>query len=147
MPLKATLQPDHIPVNKYTLLIVGLPPITFTEVSGIEHEIDAVDLPDRTRASGGNTQPSEFTVKVPIHHAVQLAAMEIWFQENQDPITPTAKKIATLIMTSGTGFISKSWSMTGLWPSKRKLPDLAMENEGEMAVAEYTMNADTVLPI
>ena len=35
MVLKGTILPDHIPLNKYVLSVLGLPAITFTELSGI----------------------------------------------------------------------------------------------------------------
>jgi len=147
MGIKQTLQADHIPVNKYTLIIAGMPVITFTKVGGLEYGIDVVDLPDRTRASGGNAQASEFTAEQPLHHAAEVAAMEIWFEENQDPISATAKKAGTLVMTSGTGAALKSYSFTGVWPSKRKTPDLDFENSGDMAVLEWTFQVDSIFPL
>ena len=147
MGIKGTINPDHIPSNKYQLIVVGLPPILFTAISGIEEEIDVVDLPDRTRASGGNTQPVEFTAMQPMHHTVEYLVMEAWFEENKDPISITAKKLATLVHQSGRGTTIRSYTITGLWPSKRKLPDLDFENEGEMAQVEWTLQADSLLPI
>lgn len=147
MGIKATLQEDHIPVNKFQLLIGGLVAFTFTKLSGITEEVDVVELPDRTKASGGNTKSGEFTAESPMHHAAEMTALEIWYIEGQDPIVATYKKAATLVMTSGTGRKSRSYSVTGLWISKRKLPDLEYSNEGDMAVVEWTFQYDSVLPI
>lgn len=147
MTLKGRIQPDHIPVNKYELLVSGFVPLLFTQISGIEEEIDTVELPDRTRASGGNTQPFDFTAMQPMHHTAEVAVMEAWLEENKDPISATAKKTATLVHLSGTGTTIRSYTLTGVWPSKRKLPDLDFENEGEMALIEWTLNADSALPI
>ena|SRR5688572_8543558 len=147
MPLKASLQKDHIPTNKFSMFVLGMPNFAFVYVSGLEEEIDMVDLPDRTRASGGNTQPIEFTVRHPLHHTLEHAALEVWFNENKDPISLTAKKIATLTMLSGSGATSRTYTLLGVWPSKRKLPDLEFENEGEMALTEWTFQADSMLPI
>ena len=36
MPLKGLIDPDHIPVNKYELAVIGLPTIQFTSISGME---------------------------------------------------------------------------------------------------------------
>ena len=147
MGIKAVLNPDHIPTNKYQLIIVGMPAITFTTISGMELEVDMVDLPDRTRATGGNPKAVEFTAEMPMHHAIELAAMEIWMEEAQDPVSLTYKKAGTLIMTSGSGDIIKTYSMIGIFCSKRKLPDLSFESEGDMAVVEWTFQVDTLLPI
>lgn len=145
--MKGTIQPDHIPVNKYDLLILGMPNIRFTEVSGIEEELEIVDLPDRTKAPGGHTKPVEFTANAMMHHTVEQAAMELWFQESQDPVSPTYKKVATLIHKSLTGRTLKTYTLTGLFPSKRGLPDLAMENEGDAAQVVWTFSANDVLPV
>lgn len=147
MSLKASLKPDHIPVNKYTLSIVGILPLTFTSISGLEEEIDTVELPDRTKATGGNTKPVEITLMQPLHHTAEYLAMEAWFLEAQDPVTSTYKKVATLTLQSGTGAIRRTYTLLGCWVSKRKTPDLEMENEGELAAVEWTMQIDQVIPV
>jgi len=145
--MKGTVEQDHIPVNKYELIILGMPPIHFTEVSGIEEELEAVDLPDRTRASGGNTKPVDFTAKAMMHHSLEQAALEAWYEECQDPVSPTYKKIGTLVHKSITGNRIRTYSLVGLFITKRALPDLAMENEGEAAQVEWSFSADDILPV
>jgi len=145
--MKGAIQGDHIPVNKYQLLVLGMPPLTFTEVSGIEEELEVAELPDRTVASGGNTKAIEFTGKLPMHHLAEQAAMELWFSSAQDPVLPTYKLPATLVHQSITGNVLRTYSLLGLFPSKRALPDLEMANEGEMAAVEWTFRADDILPI
>lgn len=147
MGIKQTLQADHIPVNKYTLIVAGLPPLTFTKISGIEYELDKAELPDRTVSPGGNAQATTFTAEQPLHHVAEEAAMEVWFSECQDPISSTAKKPGTLVMTSGTGNIIRTFSMTGIWPAKRSLPDLDFEDEGKMAVVTWEFSVDSITPI
>ena len=147
MPLKGLINPDHIPVNKYELSVIGLPTIQFTSISGMEIDVAVIELPDRTKATGGQLGTTQLVVQVPMHHVGQIAAMEVWFQESQDPVTITYKKAATLTHFSGSGDISKNYSMLGVWVSKRKLPDLAFDNSGDMAVGEYTIEVDTVLPL
>jgi hypothetical protein len=145
--MKGKIKPDHMPLNKFELLVLGLPPLTFVTVSGIEDELQVVDLPDRTKASGGNRNPTEFTGSIPMHHTIEQAAMETWFAESQDPVSPTYKKVGTLIHKSSSGNTLRTFSLTGLFPSKRGLPDLDMANEGEQANVEWTFQADNVLPI
>lgn len=147
MTIKGSIQPNHIALNNYQLLVAGMPEITFTKVGEIEEEVEKVDLPDRTQASGGNTKPGETTASVPMHHVVQIAAMEAWFKEGQAPVTATYKKAATLVFKAIDGAVFKSYSLTGLWITKRKLPSGEMNNAGEMAEVEFTLAWDDVHPI
>ena len=147
MTLKGLIDPDHIPVNKYELAVVGLPTIQFTSLSGMEIDVGTIELPDRTKASGGQLNTSQLTVQVPMHHTAQIAAMELWFQGGQDPIVITYKKACTLTHLSGSGEIKRAYSMLGTWISKRKLPDLAFDNAGEMSVVEYTLEVDSIIPL
>ena len=145
--MKGKIKPDHMPVNKYELVVIGLPPITPVTVSGIEDELQTVDLPDRTKASGGNRNPSEVVITLPMHHLAEQAAMELWYAESQDPVSPTYKKIGTLIYKSLSGQSFKSYTLDGVFPSKRALPEGDMANEGEQANVEWTLQVDNVLPI
>lgn len=145
MGLKFVIQPDHIPVNNYQLLITGLAPITFVSIGALEKEMDKVDLPDRTTASTGRTKPGETEVKVPAHHTVEVAQMEAWFQEGKDPITPTYKKTGSLTMISGSRLINKQLTLIGAWVYKGGTPDLEMNDDGEMAVMTYTLCWDDIL--
>lgn len=147
MSMKGSIQSGHIPVNKYQLLFVGVPLLTPTTVSGIEEELQTVDLPDRTKASGGNTGASEMTIAIPAHHSVEIAAMETWWIESQDPVSPLYKKAGSLLMESvAIGGATRTVNLMGVFPTKRKYPDLEMANEGEMAVVEWTLSIDQVLP-
>lgn len=147
MTIKGTLQPDHIPVNKFSFAVVGLIPLLFTQISGLEEELDVIDLPDRTRASGGNTQPVEFTVMQPAWHTAEVLVMELWFEEGKDPVSSTLKKPVILTLTSGTGSIKRLLTLNGVWPSKRKTPDLDIDNEGEGAFYEWTFQCDSVISV
>lgn len=144
--MKGVLAPDHIPKNKYQLRVTGLPPITFTAVSGLEEELETVDLPDRTTASGGNTKPIEFTARMPTHHVTERIAMENWFSECQDPVPESYKKIGTLIKQSISSLASVSYMLHGLYVCKRSTQDLEMENEGELDEIEWTFKADQIFP-
>ena len=145
--MKGAIDPNHIPVNKYELLVLGQPAFTFTEVSGIEDEIQKSEMPDRTVVSGGNRGANEFTTMLPLHHRTQQAAMELWFKMGQDPVSPGYKKAATLIHKSISGTVIASFAVTGLWPFKRKNPDLEMANEGELAQVEWSFSADDIVPL
>jgi hypothetical protein len=143
--IQGAIQPNHIPVNKYTLSVPGMPPITFTTVSGIEQELETVDLPDRTTASGGNTKAFEFTAQTPEHHAAEQVAMEGWLAAAV-AAAPGYKKACTLTKTPVGGGTPRNFTILGVYPFKRKLPDLDMKNEGEMGVVEWTFKGDLILP-
>lgn len=143
--MKHVLQPDHIPTNKYVLSVAGLPPITFTSIGALEEEIDKVDLPDRTAASGGRTKPVEFDVKVPAHHEVEVAAMETWYEEGQDPVAPSYKKTATLNMISISGAVQYVVTLIGCYCFKRATPELEMNSDGEMVEITYSLCTDQIL--
>ena len=144
MVMKGAVLPKHIPVNNYELIIVGLPPILFTQVSGLEDETESVNLPDRTRASGGNSGPIEFTALSFEHHTTELAALELWRRQGKDPVDPLYKKVGTLIKRNISGELVTTRSLFGLWITKRKDADLDLANEGEPAMIEWTLSADKV---
>lgn len=145
--MKGVIQDNHIPVNHWMYIVPGLPPLTITEQSGIEDELETTDLPDRTRASGGNRKATEFDISIPMHHTVEQAAMELWFREAQDPVSPGYKKAGTLVHFGINGVPARTFSTAGVFPTKRALPDLEMANEGEMAVVVWSMSADDIEPI
>lgn len=148
MVIKGTIQPDHIPLNKFQLLVLGIPvPLTVIKHSGLEVELNTVKLPDRTQASGGNTEPVEFTLTMPMHHKIEQVAMEKWFRDSRDPVAPDYKKTATLVMLSNSGLSVVARQLVGVFPSKRADPELDMENDGELATVVWTMKADDVQPL
>ncbi len=144
--MKGLIKENHIPLNNYRLMVLGLG-FTITELSGIEEEIQVVDLPDRTKASGGTRPPIEFTINTPMHHLTEQVLLESWYKEAQDPVLSSYKKVGTLLMFSNTGDIRRSFTLTGLFIFKRTLPDMSMENEGEMAGVEWTLSADDIIPL
>jgi hypothetical protein len=147
MVTKGTIKADHIPLNKFQLLVAGLPPLAPITVSGLEEEVQRVELPDRTAASGGNSNPIEFDAEFQAHDSVEAAALELWLAEARDPVSPAYKKVGTLIMQSLSGEGFRSFTLNGLWISKRATPDLDMANEGELATITYTFSADEMFPL
>jgi len=144
MVLKGAVLPNHIPVNNYELQVAGLPAILFTELSGLEEETEAVDMPDRTQVSGGNSKPVEFTGMSFEHHTVELAALEAWRREAIGNVTATYKKVGTLIKRGIDGNVITTRTLIGLWVKKRKDADLDLANEGEPAMVEWTFSTDKV---
>jgi hypothetical protein len=145
--MKGEINADHMPLNKFELRVAGLVPLTTITISGLEDELETVDLPDRTRASAGVRKSTEFEIEIPMHHHGEFAAMEIWYKEGQDPISPTYKKPCTLRYLSASGNQNRSFTLVGVFVTKRTLPDLDKTNEGEMSTVTYSMSVDDILPI
>lgn len=146
MGMKNVLLPDHIPLNNYELIVIGGPAqIRFTTISGIEQALETVDLPDRTKASGGNVGAIEFTATHPKHHSVEDEFLESWFQQGQDPVDPRYKKSATLLVRSISTLNVRSYTLNNLFVNNRALPDMDMANEGELFVTTWSFAADNIL--
>ena len=144
--MKGKIQANHVSKNNYELQSDRLPPITFIEVGDITETLDKVDLPDRTRASGGTKQAGDFPVMVPSHHDVEVAAMESWFREAQDPVAPTYKKAGILTKKGIDGSVIRTYTFSGLFVSERNMTAVSLENEGEMDAIEYLLNFDDIIP-
>ena len=145
--MKGSVLPNHIPVNNYELIVVGLPKLFFTQISGLEQETQSVDMPDRTVVSGGNKTAVEFTGMIFEHHTVELAAMEVWRNQGVDPVDPAYKKIGTLIKRRIDGSVGTTRTLTGLWIKNRSDSDLDLANEGEPAMVEYTFSCDDLAAV
>jgi len=145
--MKGEIRADHMPANKFQFRVAGLADLGAVTVSGIEDELEAVELPDRTMASGGQRKAGEFEIGIPMHHTAEIAAMELWFVESQDPVLPTYKKPCTLLHPSISGQSSRNFTLTGVFPKKRALPDLDKSDEGNMNVETWTMSYDNIIPI
>jgi hypothetical protein len=145
--MKGAIKADHMPTNKFDFKVVGLLKLTAVTISGIEEEILSVDLPDHTTASSGEKGAIEFELELPVHHTAEFAAMELWYKEAQDPISPTYKKPATLTFLSISGRAKRSFTIVNCWVGGRDLPDLNMEDEGDIALVKYKMKADELQPI
>ena len=77
-----------------------------------------------------------------MHHAVQVAAMNVWYIEGQDPISPGYKKTGTMVYYSGMLLRQFTITIIGLFVSKEGTPDTEMNDDGEMAVMKYTLKWD-----
>lgn len=142
MTLKNVIQPDHAPINKYELSVLGLPKIIFTKVSGMEQEVKKTTLPDFTVASGGESDPFEITAEIPLHHEAEIQALEDWHNEGKDPVQLTYKKPGTMTYKRASGAVARAYSLLGMWPPKLKYPDTDMADAETPAVLEVTFSID-----
>jgi len=144
--MKGIIQDDHMPVNKGTLKILGLPEIVFTTISGPTLATTEVELPDATVRSGGKRGPFEMTVTVPTHHLVEIAAMDLWVEQGKNA-TNGYLKAGSLILPSVSGDKIKTYSVLGVWARDLTLPDQDMANDGDMNVNTYVLRGDDMLPV
>lgn len=146
--MKGKIQSDVMPINNYELLVPSVPiPLTITEISGIEDTLNTTELPDKTVVTTGTRQATEVELTMPLHHILEQAAMEVWFKESQGAVSPNYKKTASLIHKSNTGLVLRTFTLVGMFPTKRKLPDLKMEDEGTMGMVVWTFSIDDVEPL
>jgi len=142
MPAKGVINKDVIAGNKFQFLVAGVQ-LTVTAVEGLEEVLKTIDLPDGTRASGGRTEASEFTVRIPKHHTVEFAFFEAWYREGKDPVLATAYKPVTVLSLSNSNAITRTSSLFGCFITGRTEPDKSLEDGSEeMAEVEYTISVD-----
>jgi len=145
---KGSLSVGYIPVNKFTLSVADVADLKVVEVSGIEQELETVELPDKTVVTSGRLGVTEFTIKIPAHETTAMGAMDVWWKMCYGVnATSGYKKLATLLLLDTFGATKSSWSITGMFPTKRALPELNAASEGEMAMAEWTFKADDIKKI
>lgn len=145
--IKGELSQGYIPINKFSMVVEGIASMTVIEVSGIEQELETVDLPDKTVATSGRAGTTEFSIKVPAHEDVTMAALDTWWKSCQGDVAMDYKKKATLSLLDTFGLPKANWSISGMFPTKRALPELNAGSEGEMAMAEWTFKADDVVKV
>lgn len=144
--LKGKIHENHIPLNTYELLIAGLPTLVFTKTENIEEGVAVIELPDRTRASGGQTTSVSFSAEIPLHHHVEVGALELWYKQAQSPVDPAYRKAGSLMFYALDG-MPRTFELSNLWISKRTIPGGDMSNDGEMAILTYQFEADEVTPV
>lgn len=145
--MKGVIDHDHIATNKYKLMILGLPTLLPITMTGMEDELETFEMPDKTVVSAGNRKSTEFEIGILLHHTVEMAAMEIWFKEGQDPVSPSYKKAGTAIYPSISDNLARTYALIGAQCTKRKLPDVDMAAEGDVAIAMWTIKVDDIEPV
>jgi hypothetical protein len=148
MTLKGTILPGHIPVNKYTLQVIGLPPLVVTKIGGLEEELETAELPDRTQHSNGQTKPLEVTIEIMMHHPIERLALEQWLTDGKDPVAVDYKKNAVLVyLPNSVVGLPAAYGLTGCFLKSRKTADADMANDSDAQTIEYVMCIDSVDPI
>lgn len=143
--LKGVIQQNHVQDNKFALTMVGMIPIVVLSVGAIEEEMDASDLADRSHRSGGRTKPVQFPITTPMHHTAERLAMELWYRQGKDPISPLHLKVGALMAYTQSGIPFVKYSLINCWLKGRALPEFNLDSEGAMAELTWTVSADELL--
>jgi hypothetical protein len=144
--LKGKIKENHIPLNTFELIVAGMPQITLTKTDNIEEGVQVIELPDRTRVSGGQTNSVSFSGEIPMHHDVEVAALEAWYKMAQAPVDPNYRKAGSLMWYRSNGD-PRPFELINLWVSKRTIPGGDMSNDGEPAYLTFQFEADEVTPV
>jgi len=143
---KGELSAGYIPNNKFLLSVAGLgvSSLVIIEVSGIEQELETVELPDKTVATSGRAGIVEFTIKVPAHESNSIASLNGWFMSCRGSVSTDYKKDGTLALQNTYGETVSSWSISGMFPMKRTLPEMNAAGAGDLSMSEWAFKADDV---
>jgi hypothetical protein len=141
---KNIIPANRVQLNKYMLTIEpAVGQILATSIGGLEEEIDAAELPDRTKRSGGRSKSVTFDIKVPSHDLSNVA-MRVWYEQCKAALLGYLK-IGTLVIFTEFGSPGLTRTFYNMWISKCSEPDLEMENEGTMHVTTWTIEADEII--
>lgn len=145
--MKGVILPNPSTGNKFSIMVAGLPLLTATTMGKLEDELKKFDLPDNTTASGGESKPTELEFTIPLHHKLEMLAMEAWYAESHDPVLPSYKKEAVITYYTMAGDVPAAvYLASGVYPSKRGLPEQDMSKEGELGVCTWTLSIDSAVP-
>ncbi len=147
MTIKNVIPENRVPVNKYALIVQpGVGEITLTSIGGLEEELDAPELPDRTVRSGGRAKPGSTDIVQPMHITAEVALMEAWYALCKLSL-PGYLKLAVLIQFDESGLVpTKRWTLPNVWLMKRLHTDSELENDGDMSTITWTMSYDEIRP-
>ena len=159
--MKGDIEAGHIPSNRFQLFFLGFVyPITFTEVSEWTKEVETVDLPDGSSASMGISKPVEITVSIMAHHVQDVAQMDAWWAQCQEPVQPMYKRDGTLVSfalphTKGQhsatiAFVadaikSRAHLIEGAFIKSRRLSAQSMSDPGNPLRIDYVLRCDNVI--
>jgi hypothetical protein len=148
MTIKNVIQEVRIPANQYTLTVQpGVGTVVLVSIGGLEKELDAPELPDRTVRSGGRGKPVETDIVQPMHHSAEVAVMELWWGLCENSILGYLK-LGVLVQYDASGLIPlKRWQLPNAWLKKMALSDLEMEGDGEMSTITWTLQADDLIAL
>lgn len=146
MAIKNVIQENRIQMNKFSFQAQpGVGAITLVSIGELAKELDKADLPDRTSRSGGRVKQATTELVQPAHHDLEVLAMDAWFAECQDPVTPTHLKIVTIVKFDQAGLPRRVLTLTNCWLSNKVESEMDLDNDGDQATITWTLEYDNIL--
>jgi len=121
--IKGQVLAGAAPRSKFRVSILGLPPFYATKFTGLESELETVELADRTMQSAGNTKASTADVAGYVHHAIEAAAWDAWWVQSQAG-APGYKRGAVVEVLGPSDVPVAIYALAGVFPTKWSLGDL-----------------------
>ena len=143
---KGTIEPGSALTNKFQLKITGLPTIYFVRFGELETELKLAKMPDLTWQTTGQVDPIEVEADHMIHHSAERVALEAW---HAAAVAGAAghKLPGMLHLLGADGNPVVSYLLDGVINKGRKIPELAVGNDGEGVVCTWKLAVDNVIPL
>lgn len=143
--IKGEVLAGAAPRSKFHLLVTGLPPFYATKLTGLESELEVLELSDRTRQSAGFTKASNADVSGYVHHVVEAAAFDAWWVQSQAGGVGY-KRAATLEMLGPDEIPVAIYALAGVFPTKWAMGDLD-RTATEAVEITYSLSVDSVIKL
>ncbi len=143
--IKGEVLAGAAPRSKFRLFVAGLPPFYATKFTGLESELEVLELADRTRQSAGHTKASNADVSGYVHHTIEAAAFDAWWVQSQAGGVGY-KRAATLEMLGPDDVPVAIYALAGIFPTKWAMGDLD-RTATEAVEITYSLSVDSVLKL
>jgi hypothetical protein len=141
--IKGEVLPGAAPRSKFRVFVGGLPPFYASKFTGLESELETVELADRTMQSAGNTKASTADVSGYVHHSVEAAAWDAWWVQSQAG-GAGYKRAATVEVMGADDIPVAIYALAGVFPMKWSLGDLD-KTSTEATEITYSLSVDSVI--
>lgn len=143
--MKGEVLPDPAVINKFLFEVVGLPPFYARKAGPFTKELGKADAPDTTVHSSGRAMPGELTLETPMHHDIELVALDAWFLTCEYGV-PSYKRAAVVTIMAANNIPRRVFMLTGLWITKKEVPELDRTSD-DLAFVTWTCSYDDMQTI
>lgn len=143
--VKGEILPGAAPRSKFRVIFAGLPPFYASKFTGLESELEVLELPDRTRQSAGNTKASTADVAGMVHHTIEAAAWDGWWVQSQAGVAGY-KRAGTVEVLGPDDVPVAFYALAGVFPTKWMLGDLDKTSTDSVEIT-YSLSVDSVIKI
>lgn len=144
MVTNRVILPEEHKLGHFLFVIPGITNLTITEFEDLGDKIRTAIMPDQTRRTSGTTEGGESNLKIPQHHAVEVAAMDTYLELCRVG-APLYKRDWTVTYFSTTGISQKGYMLVGGMLTGRMLPGGKIDDEGNPALVQYSFSWDEIV--